>query len=108
MIRLPPRCTRTDTLFPYTSLFRSSACLWMFAVHLMTARGDTLFNRKMRADRNLVTAMGFMVVIGVVMFASMALLPPMLQTLFGWPVIDTGIILAVRGDRKSTRLNSSH
>src|SRR3546814_4260317 len=41
--------------------------------------------------------MGFMVVIGGVMFASMALLPPMLQTLFGWPVIDTGIILAVRG-----------
>src|SRR3546814_17739815 len=69
----------------------------MFAVHLITARGDTLFNRKMLADRNLVTAMGFMVVIGVVMFASMALLPPMLQTLFGWPVIDTGIILAVRG-----------
>src|SRR3546814_5495362 len=23
MIRRPPRCTRTDTLFPYTSLFRS-------------------------------------------------------------------------------------
>src|SRR3546814_20901410 len=23
MIRLPPRATRTDTLFPYTSLFRS-------------------------------------------------------------------------------------
>ncbi|MDT7530145.1 MDR family MFS transporter [Sphingopyxis sp. SE2] len=73
------------------------ACLWMFFVHLFTARGDTLFNRKMLADRNLVTAMGFMVVIGVVMFASMALLPPMLQNLFGWPVIDTGIVLAVRG-----------
>src|SRR3546814_15523196 len=29
------------------------ACLWMFAVHLMTARGDTLFNLKMLADRNL-------------------------------------------------------
>src|SRR3546814_5916191 len=25
MIRLPPRSTRTDTLFPYTSLFRSSS-----------------------------------------------------------------------------------
>src|SRR3546814_1522486 len=25
MIRLPPRSTRTDTLFPYTSLFRSQA-----------------------------------------------------------------------------------
>src|SRR3546814_11630318 len=25
MIRLPPRSTRTDTLFPYTTLFRSTA-----------------------------------------------------------------------------------
>src|SRR3546814_3968928 len=25
MIRRPPRCTRTDTLFPYTTLFRSDA-----------------------------------------------------------------------------------
>src|SRR3546814_9097622 len=26
MIRLPPRSTRTDTLFPYTTLFRSPCC----------------------------------------------------------------------------------
>src|SRR3546814_2166204 len=26
MIRRPPRSTRTDTLFPYTTLFRSSCC----------------------------------------------------------------------------------
>src|SRR3546814_7919684 len=26
MIRRPPRSTRTDTLFPYTTLFRSSLC----------------------------------------------------------------------------------
>src|SRR3546814_19748067 len=26
MIRRPPRSTRTDTLFPYTTLFRSTAC----------------------------------------------------------------------------------
>src|SRR3546814_7137991 len=28
MIRRPPRSTRTDTLFPYTTLFRSVADLW--------------------------------------------------------------------------------
>src|SRR3546814_2952752 len=27
MIRRPPRSTRTDTLFPYTTLFRSGPCL---------------------------------------------------------------------------------
>src|SRR3546814_4234536 len=32
MIRRPPRSTRTDTLFPYTTLFRSGKeryCLWI-------------------------------------------------------------------------------
>src|SRR3546814_9488720 len=28
LIRLPPRSTRTDTLFPYTTLFRSRAHPW--------------------------------------------------------------------------------
>src|SRR3546814_1812983 len=28
MIRRPPRSTRTDTLFPYTTLFRSEARAW--------------------------------------------------------------------------------
>src|SRR6056297_4071705 len=28
MIRRPPKSTRTDTLFPYTPLFRSRACLF--------------------------------------------------------------------------------
>src|SRR3546814_3523748 len=31
MIRRPPRATRTDTLFPYTTLFRSSPRLSRFA-----------------------------------------------------------------------------
>src|SRR3546814_1858938 len=29
MIRRPPRSTRTDTLFPYTTLFRSCGQLWI-------------------------------------------------------------------------------
>ena len=74
----------------------SISCLWMFVIHLFTAR-NTMFDRRMLADRNLATALGFMVVIGIVMFSSMALLPPMLQRLFDWPVIDTGWVLAVRG-----------
>src|SRR3546814_3710974 len=31
MIRRPPRSTRTDTLFPYTTLFRSTARAWLAA-----------------------------------------------------------------------------
>src|SRR3546814_14801870 len=39
MIRRPPRSTRTDTLFPYTTLFRSVASLDGFATLAMTNRG---------------------------------------------------------------------
>src|SRR3546814_19945976 len=34
MIRRPPRATRTDTLFPYTTLFRSSGLLRARAAHV--------------------------------------------------------------------------
>src|SRR3546814_11692176 len=36
MIRLPPRSTRTDTLFPYTTLFRS---LWRAACSILVHAG---------------------------------------------------------------------
>src|SRR3546814_12012841 len=36
MIRRPPRSTRTDTLFPYTTLFRSLA----IGVHMLAAVAD--------------------------------------------------------------------
>src|SRR3546814_11041201 len=37
MIRLPPRSTRTDTLFPSTTLFRSP---WMAHLRFVTRIGD--------------------------------------------------------------------
>src|SRR3546814_3225895 len=40
MIRLPPRPTRTDTLFPYTTLFRSAG-----AVHVADANPRRAFAR---------------------------------------------------------------
>src|SRR3546814_18993122 len=35
MIRRPPRSTRTDTLFPYTTLFRSAHVAWRDQPDLM-------------------------------------------------------------------------
>lgn len=69
---------------------------WMFAVHLATGK-QPMFDRALLRDRNLLTGMGFMLVVGVVMMATMALLPPMLQGLFGYPVLDTGLLLVPRG-----------
>jgi len=69
---------------------------WMTVIHLTTAR-NPLFDRALFADRNFAIALGFMLAIGVVMFATMALLPPMLQQLFSYDVIDTGMVLMPRG-----------
>src|SRR3546814_10013934 len=41
MIRRPPRSTRTDTLFPYTTLFRSSGLFFIFGE--FTRRGETVY-----------------------------------------------------------------
>ena len=72
------------------------SCGWMFVVHLLTARAP-MFDRVLITNRNLLTGLGFMLLIGVLMFATMALLPPMLQRLFGYPVLDTGMLLMPRG-----------
>jgi DHA2 family multidrug resistance protein len=69
---------------------------WMVVIHFATAR-TPMFDRSLFADRNFAIALAFMIVIGIVMFAVMALLPPMLQNLFGYGVIDTGIVLMPRG-----------
>src|SRR3546814_13468772 len=37
MLRRPPRTTRTDTLFPYTTLFRSGLSVWWAEVRVMLA-----------------------------------------------------------------------
>src|SRR3546814_20063213 len=40
MIRLPPRSTRTDTLFPYTTLFRSVRALAFGRLAAVVAKPD--------------------------------------------------------------------
>src|SRR3546814_5272800 len=65
MIRRPPRSTRTDTLFPYTTLFRSSSggCSSAFSVVSVTgaATGVSIsrtFNLSVRSD-SLISGLGF-------------------------------------------------
>src|SRR3546814_15773775 len=37
MIRRPPRSTRTDTLFPYTTLFRSRSAICAIMLNMLSA-----------------------------------------------------------------------
>ncbi|MCZ8369254.1 MAG: MDR family MFS transporter [Porphyrobacter sp.] len=77
-------------------LLLTLSATWMVVIHFATAKAP-MFDRTLFADRNFTIALAFMIVIGIVMFAVMALLPPMLQNLFGYGVIDTGIVLMPRG-----------
>ena len=85
---------QSGEIWLYAFLLGSSS--WIAVVHFVTGR-EPLFETAIFADRNFVIALSFMLVIGVVMFANMALLPPMLQRLFGYGVIDTGIVLMPHG-----------
>jgi DHA2 family multidrug resistance protein len=74
----------------------SLGAFWMFVVHLVTAN-KPLFERHMFSDRNFATGMVFMVVTGVLLLAGLALLPPLLQNLYGYSVLQSGFLTAPRG-----------
>ena len=80
--------------FIYAGLMLSTA--WIGVIHLSTAKSP-LFDRGLFADVNFVIAAIFLFIVGVAMFATIAILPPMLQGLFGYDVIDTGLVLMPRG-----------
>src|SRR3546814_18393764 len=88
MIRRPPRSTRTDTLFPYTTLFRSPVGIVQHDAEIADApdAGFRTYRRLARLDPRI---------------AEDALL-----ALAGFPVVIDFLVGAA--DRKSTRLNSSH
>jgi DHA2 family multidrug resistance protein len=74
----------------------SVAAFWMFVVHTVTGR-EPLFERGMFADRNFATSLVFMAVTGVLLLAGLALLPPLLQNLYGYSVLQSGFLTAPRG-----------
>src|SRR4029453_2112379 len=69
-----------------TELGFAIAATWMFLVHMITAK-HPLFDRDMFKDRNFATGMAFMAVTGVLLLAGLALLPPLLQNLYGYSVL---------------------
>lgn len=77
-------------------LFVAVAALWMFGVHLFTAK-NPIFPPGLVRNTNFLTALVYMIIMGMVMIAISALLPPMLQGIYGYTVLDTGLILAPRG-----------
>ncbi|RLQ21436.1 DHA2 family efflux MFS transporter permease subunit [Seongchinamella sediminis] len=70
--------------------------LFLFIVHARTSERHFL-SPGLFQDRNYVAGVIFIFVVGVVMLATMTLLPPFLQQWKGYPVATTGLILMPRG-----------
>jgi DHA2 family multidrug resistance protein len=69
---------------------------YLYFVHWKT-RERSFLDLGLFKDRNFLASNVFIFVLGVVLFATMALLPPFLQNLMNYPVVTTGILLAPRG-----------
>jgi DHA2 family multidrug resistance protein len=74
----------------------SVAGFYYFFAHSLTT--DEPFVRfELFKDRNFVMGCVFMVVIGVVLFGTMALVTPFMQNVLGYPIITAGMLLGTRG-----------
>lgn len=69
---------------------------YLFIIHTLTHR-QPFVSPRLFSDRNFVICNVFIFIIGVVLFATLALLSPMLQTLMHYPVLTTGLVTAPRG-----------
>ncbi|MDB5446525.1 MAG: drug resistance transporter, EmrB/QacA subfamily, partial [Phenylobacterium sp.] len=74
----------------------AAMALWIFVFHTVTAERP-FFDRRLARDGNFVTATIFGFFIGILLFSTMALLPPMLQGLLGYPVLASGLVMMPRG-----------
>jgi MFS transporter, DHA2 family, multidrug resistance protein len=74
----------------------SAAGFYYFLAHTLTTASPFVHLELFR-DRNFVAGCIFMVVIGVVLFGTMALVTPFLQNVIGYPILTAGFLLAGRG-----------
>src|SRR3546814_965278 len=126
MIRPPPRSTRTDTLFPYTTLFRSIFLTFdgtavagekAFLLHRAAQRrfifGERLADAMLDGARLTRKTAALHGADHVILASTISHVERLVddETQRGTCEID-GLITAIdsdlAGDRKSTRLNSSH
>jgi DHA2 family multidrug resistance protein len=79
-----------------TEAIVAGLAFYLFVIHTFTHKRPFL-NPAMFKDANFLTSNIFIFVVGVALFATLALIPPMLQDLMNYPVITTGLVTAPRG-----------
>ena len=75
----------------------SAASFYLFIVHMITTRKTRFVDPSLFKDRNFVAGLVFIFNVGLLLFATLALLPPLLQDLMNYPVVTTGLVTAPRG-----------
>lgn len=70
--------------------------LWVFVVHCLTSE-NPFIDLRLFKDLNFALGSALMFIVGITLFSGLALLPPLLQNLMGYPVLLSSIIMAPRG-----------
>jgi DHA2 family multidrug resistance protein len=74
----------------------AAAAFYIFLVHTFTAQQPFVRPALFR-NRNFTAGVLFVFIVGLTFFASLALQPPYLQTLMGYPVVTAGLVMGPRG-----------
>ncbi|MGH7101053.1 MAG: DHA2 family efflux MFS transporter permease subunit [Acetobacteraceae bacterium] len=74
----------------------AAVSFYIFLVHIFTAR-EPFIRPDLFLNRNFSLGLLFISIIGLVLYGTVALWPPLLQDLLDYPVITVGILLAPRG-----------
>lgn len=74
----------------------SALCIYLFVVHILT-KEHAFLDPHMFVDKNFSASLIFIFVIGIILLATMALLPPYLESMMDYPAIEIGLVLAPRG-----------
>jgi DHA2 family multidrug resistance protein len=70
--------------------------IFLFVSQMLTAE-HPFISRALFKDRNFVVGNAFIFMVGVVLFATLALMPSLMQGLMGYPVLTAGLVSAPRG-----------
>jgi MFS transporter, DHA2 family, multidrug resistance protein len=74
----------------------AGSAFYLFLVHTFTS-DEPFIRPALFRDRNFVAGTLFIAVVGLTYYASLALQPPYLQDLMGYPVVTAGLVMGPRG-----------
>jgi MFS transporter, DHA2 family, multidrug resistance protein len=75
----------------------AAVAFYWFVIHMLTTTEQRFVSPALFKDRNFLTGNVIIFVVGAVLYATLALLPPLLQDLLNYPVVTTGLVTAPRG-----------